>query len=502
MTQELEDPQRTPPTSTDLSEGNTTNIETPIDTTPLCVDLDGTLIQSDLSVESTLKAIKLRPWVIIFFPLWLRKGLGYFKSQLARFVRLNYATIPLNQSVLNYIKEKKEAGRPLLLVTGSYQVYARSIAEEIGIFDEVLATTDTCNLTGRNKARILVERFGEGNFDYIGNEVKDQHIWQVSRRALFANATPKLIDKLSFIDFYRVFHAEETSLRLLLKACRANQWVKNLLLFVAPLITHTLFEGGALISLVLAFISFSLLASATYLFNDFCDLEADRKHPQKSKRPLASGALPIRMGVVLMTALFCASFVISLTLPYAFSVALLTYLALTLAYSLQIKKIAGLDVLTIAVLYTIRIVAGALALSAMISFWLLSFSVLLFLSVALSKRVSDLIQLAARDGTKMKGRDYSVDDQAILTQCGTASGYLAVFILAMYLHSPKIAAHYAMPQVLWLLCPALLYWITRTWIQTARGQLREDPFVSGAKDKISLSIGAFCIAVFLFAGLL
>lgn len=465
------------------------------DTTPLCVDLDGTLIQSDLSVESALKALKLRPWVILLFPIWLRRGLGYFKSQIARFVRLSYGTIPINKSVLNYIREKKEAGRPLLLVTGSYQVYARSIAEEIGLFDEVLATTVDCNLTGRNKARVLVERFGEGQFDYIGNEVKDQHIWQVSRRALFANATPKLIDKLSFIDFHRVFHAEETSLRLILKAGRAHQWVKNLLLFVAPVASHTLFVGGSLFSALIAFFAFSLLASATYLFNDLCDLEADRKHPEKCKRPLASGALPIRTGVGLMGVLFAASFALCLFLPSAFFGTLIGYLALTLAYSLKIKKIASLDVIALASLYTIRVIAGAFALSVPVSFWLLAFSMFLFLSLAMAKRVSEIINLASRNRNTIKGRDYHIDDQAILTQCGTASGYLAVFVLAFYINSPEVIKLYTLPETLWLLCPAVLYWITRAWMKTTRGLMNEDPIVFAIKDRVSLFTAGFCAVI-------
>lgn len=465
------------------------------DTTPLCVDLDGTLIQSDLSVESALKAVKLRPWVIFFFPIWLRRGLGYFKNQIARFVRLNYSTIPINRSVFNYIREKKEAGRPLLLVTGSYQVYARSIAEEIGLFDEVLATTVDCNLTGRNKARVLVERFGEGQFDYIGNEVKDQHIWQVSRRALFANATPKLIDKLSFIDFHRVFHAEETSLRLLLKAGRAHQWVKNLLLFVAPLVSHTLFVGGTFFSSLIAFFAFSFLASATYLFNDLCDLEADRKHPEKCKRPLASGALPIRTGVALMGILFAASFALCLFLPHYFFVALAGYLILTLTYSLKIKKIASLDVIALASLYTIRVIAGAFALSVPISFWLLAFSMFLFLSLAMAKRVSEIINLVARNRDTIKGRDYHIDDQAILAQCGTASGYLAVFVLAFYINSPEVTELYTMPEILWLLCPAFLYWTTRAWMKTTRGLMNEDPILFAIKDRVSLFTGGFCAVV-------
>lgn len=465
------------------------------DKTPLCVDLDGTLIQSDLSVESALKAIKLRPWVIFLFPLWLRRGLGYFKSQIARFVRLNYTTIPLNRSVLNYIKEKKEAGRPLLLVTGSYQVYARSIAAEIGLFDEVLATSVDCNLTGRNKARVLVERFGEGKFDYIGNEVKDQHIWQVSRRALFANATPKLIDRLSFINFHRVFHAEETSLRLILKSCRAAQWVKNLLLFIAPIMSQALFTDSNLINILIAFMAFSFAASATYLFNDLCDLEEDRKHPLKAQRPLASGKLPIRTGVALMGFLLVASILLCLTLPYGFTLALLGYLAITLTYSLKLKKIASLDVITLTLVYILRVVAGALALTLPISFWLLTVSLFFFLSFALSKRVSEMVSLRNCNKHVMKGCDYTVDDQAILAQCGTASGYLAACLLGLGIHSTGAWQQTGLPQLLWLLCPAMLFWVTSHWLKTTRGEMNTDPFVFVSKDKTSLLTLGFCALV-------
>ncbi|MEJ2670508.1 MAG: UbiA family prenyltransferase, partial [Gammaproteobacteria bacterium] len=470
-----------------------------VDPIPLCVDLDGTLIHSDLSIESALKAIKIRPWIILLFPFWLRKGLGYFKSQLARFVRLDYASIPINKSVLNFVREKKASGRTILLVTGSYQLYARSIADHLGLFNEVLATTEECNLTGRNKARALVERFGKGGFDYIGNEIKDQYVWQVCRRALFANATPKLIHKLSFINFHQVFHAQETSLRLLLKACRAPLWSRNILVFLPAITSQSLFLDGNFLSSLLAFIAFSCLASTTYLFNDLCDLDSDRRDKEKRKRPFASGTLCLRTGVTLMGIMFSISVIISLLLPSAFAWTMAGYFTLTLFYSLKLKLIACLDVMVLATQYALRVVAGAHALGLPLSFWLLGFCGFFFLSFVLAHRVSELNRLELGQKDPVRHRDYHTEDRFVLSQCGTCSGYLAVFILASYIASPEAHAFYAAPEVLWFLCPALLFWITRLWIKTNRGELQCEPIVLFVKDPSGLLTLAICAALLLGA---
>lgn len=273
-----------------------------------------------------------------------------------------------------------------------------------------------------------------------------------------------------------------------LKLFRFHQWVKNILLFVPLVAAHKLSETGLIISLIEAFIAFSLCASAVYIINDLADLEADKQHPTKRDRPFASGSVPIIHGIIIGALLLLASSVIAMQLPINFFLALMVYFIITLGYSLKLKSIALVDVLLLAGLYTIRIIAGAYVVNVELSFWLLNFSIFIFFSLALVKRYSELLLLQSIDKDKITGRGYQFDDLPLLRIMGIGSGFMSVLVLALYIDSPNIKILYEHPEYVWLLCPLFLYWISRIWLKTHRGLMHDDPVVFALRDYVSVLI--------------
>ena len=281
-------------------------------------------------------------------------------------------------------------------------------------------------------------------------------------------------------------------------ALRVHQWVKNLLVFLPLAAAHRAASPEAWFAAALAFAAFALVASSAYVVNDLADLAADRLHPRKRQRPFASGALPVAAGFVAAPVLVLAGAALGLLLPPLFQLALATYLALTLSYSFALKRIAVLDVVVLAALYTLRVIAGTFALGLDLSFWLLAFSMFVFLSLALVKRYAEL-HAARLEQRRAIGRGYAIDDLPMLGAMGAASGYLAVLVLALYINSTASHALYARPTALWLLCPLLLYWMSRIWLITHRGEMHEDPVVFATRDRASWIVAALGLAVVLVA---
>jgi 4-hydroxybenzoate polyprenyltransferase len=287
-----------------------------------------------------------------------------------------------------------------------------------------------------------------------------------------------------------------STLSVALRAMRVHQWVKNLLLLVPLMLAHRLNEPGTLALAVVAFVAFSLASSSAYLFNDLLDVEADRAHPTKSRRPLAAGELTRGGAVTLAAALLIGALVISaVMLPMAFAAMVAGYVALALAYSVWLKQRIVIDVLVLAGLYAYRLLSGAVAVDVWVSQWLVAFSMFLFLSLALVKRYAELDRAARAGETAANGRGYQADDLALFRVIGPASGYLAVVVFAMYISSDHAESIYATPVVLWLVCPLLLYWLTRVWFITHRGQMSDDPIPFALKDPASYIVGGLIFLV-------
>jgi 4-hydroxybenzoate polyprenyltransferase len=249
------------------------------------------------------------------------------------------------------------------------------------------------------------------------------------------------------------------------------------------------------LSLLAAFVSFSLSASATYLLNDLLDLSVDRRHPRKSQRPLASGDLSLLTGVGLMIGLLASGIALAAVVSAEFLLILLLYVGLTVTYSLYFKTVVLIDVIVLASLYTLRILAGTAAIDVVLSYWLFAFSMFLFLSLALIKRCSELKFLEEAGLNMTSGRDYRITDLSVLSGMGVAAGYVAVLVLALFVNSPHDLVHYSHPERLWLLCPPMAYWVSRLWIKTSRGEMHDDPLLYSVRDWASWVIVAMMTAV-------
>ncbi|MFT3791179.1 MAG: UbiA family prenyltransferase [Rudaea sp.] len=460
---------------------------------PLAVDLDGTLVRSDLSIESTLEFVRRNPLNLVSCGAWLLRGKAALKHEVAARVGMDVARLPYDDRVVDWLRG---SARRRVLCTASDREIAEAVAAHIGGFDTVLASDGERNLAGANKARTLVERYGERGFDYAGNARPDLEVWKHARRAIVVNASAGLAAEAAAVsEVERILPREDGGLRVWFKALRPHQWLKNLLVFLPMLAAHELFQPGALVLSLLAFLSFGLCASGVYVLNDLLDLEADRNHPRKRLRPFACGALPLTSALIAAPLLALAAFALAWRIDPLFALVLLTYYAITLAYSFGLKRIAMLDTVALAMLYTTRIVAGAAAVRVPLSFWLLAFSMFLFMSLALVKRYIELHSLLERGGSKTDGRGYDVDDLSLIQSLGGASGYIAVLVLALYINSSASEALYRHPQVLWLLCPLLLYWISRVWLKAHRGLMHDDPVVFALTDYVSRIVLALCAAV-------
>jgi 4-hydroxybenzoate polyprenyltransferase len=472
-------------------------------TVPLCIDLDGTLVRSDLLVESFFSLLAHNFPVALKVPFWLFRGKAHLKAEVARRAHLDVAALPYNERLLSYLREQRAAGRPLVLATASPEKLARQVADHLGLFDEVIATRGDLNLKGAHKAEALVGRFGERGFDYAGNEHADLAVWRHSRRAIVVDPDPGVSRAArAAAEIETVIENERAGLRDYLKALRLHQWSKNVLVFVPLIAAHRAGEIPLLLQAVFAFLAFGLCASSVYLLNDLLDLPADRAHPRKRARPFAAGTIPILHGVALIPLLLLASAGLTLLLPPLFAATLALYYLSTLAYSLSLKRLVLVDVLLLAGLYTVRVLAGAAAVVVTPSFWLLAFSIFLFLSLALAKRHAELKVLLKQGTEKSRGRGYHAADIDALMSLGSAAGYMAVLVLALYINSPTVRDLYHRPEVIWLLCPLLLYWISRVWLGAHRGKLHDDPVVFAFKDHVSrlvlvLAAGIALTATFL-----
>jgi len=468
---------------------------------PLCVDLDGTLIRTDMLHETVLLLARKSPPALLHLPVWLARGKARLKHHIAERVEIDAATLPYQPDVLGLIRAAHEEGRPVILATAAPAAVAEKIAAHIGLFDEVLSSTGDLNLSGRNKADALVARFGERGFDYIGNHRDDlpvirhaRRAWLVSDSGSLRRAAARIHPEPAWID------KGPAGIRPWIKALRVHQWVKNGLIFVPLLAAKQATNPALLLAAVLAFISYSLFASAVYLVNDMLDLTADRRHRSKRHRPFAAGALPIAHGVAAVPVLVAISWGIAALLPTQYMIVLAIYAIVTTLYSFWLKQQVVVDLLLLAGLYTLRILAGAMATGVEPSFWLLAFSMFVFLSLAVVKRFSEL-RIAALENKTLSGRGYLPEDLPVLLAIGSGCGLTSVLILALYTRSEIVPEHYPSPQWLWFVPPLMLYWVVRIWMKANRGEVHDDPVLFAVKDWQSLVVSVCMALLFVLAGM-
>ena len=466
----------------------------------IAVDLDGTLTLTDTLHEAVLTLVRTKPFVLFLLPFWLIQGVAHLKLKVAEKSVLDVATLPYNVPFIDWLREQKANGKKIVLSTAANERVAQAVSEHLGVFDDVIASDEYTNLKSNNKRNALQEKYGAQGYDYAGNSRADVEVWAGASQAIVVNANERVLTKASQVaSVSKTFPSESPGISDLLRALRLHQWLKNLLLFAPLLAAHQIGNIQSLATLIIAFISFSLCASSVYIINDLLDLESDRSHPRKKHRPFASARLPIALGIAFAPMLIGVSMVLGAIVGSDFLVMLLLYLLMTFAYSLVLKRLVLVDCLTLATLYTVRVIAGAVAVGISLSFWLLAFSVFIFLSLALVKRYAELVVQIHEGKRAAHGRGYVVSDASLLQTLGVSSGYISALVIALYVRSEDVVSLYTQPIAIWLALPILLFWVSWVWLKAARGEMHDDPIVFALKDKISLLVAALIAIVFVYA---
>ncbi len=445
-------------------------------TLPLVADLDGTVVSTDLIWEAIVLAIKRNILLLFIIPFWVLGGKANLKMKLASVVDIDASTLPYREEFIEFLKTEKAKGRRLVLATGSPLKFAEAVAAHLGIFDQVIATNHDVNMTSVRKRAALVAEFGDGGFDYAGNSRDDIAVFEAAAQGIVV-APDRTAANYQRTHGNALFAAEKFNPKIILKLLRVHQWMKNTLVAVPAILANELLKGDTPKAIVLAFVAFSLLASTIYIVNDLFDMEQDRKHKTKCNRPLAAGRISIPAALVVAAVTLAISVAVGLYLPFEFQLVMLAYAVLTTLYTFAFKRMLLIDVLALAGLYTIRVLAGAAATRIDASFWLLAFSVFFFLSLAMVKRYVELTGVPETHVNKVAGRGYRVVDRQVLAEAGMASTFAAVLVLALYIDSDEVKLIYGSPYLLWLLCPIVLYISLRIWVLARRNEMDEDPVV-------------------------
>ncbi|GBD07659.1 Decaprenyl-phosphate phosphoribosyltransferase [bacterium HR21] len=460
---------------------------------PLVVDLDGTLLRTDTLWESFLGLLRRRPWRILWMPFWLLQGRAVLKVRLLAEALPDIEYLPLREEVLQWLQAERCRGRRLILATASPASVGQVLAQRLGLFEAVVGSSDTLNARGKAKLALVRQYLGELPFEYLGNSWADFPVWAGAVEAHVVG-TPRFIRRVRrHFPRGRDF-PQPLRWSALLGLLRPYQWVKNLLVFLPMLLAHRVLEGALWGKAIAAFAALSLVASGLYVVNDLLDVEADRHHPRKRFRPLARGDVPLWVGMVMAPLVFGMGFGIAgAVLPPLGVLAVGLYGGLSAAYSLWLKTLPLLDVLALAGLYTVRVLAGGWATQVPLSGWLLTFAIFFFLSLAFLKRY---VELRALGGAELPRRGYTSQDEALVRTFGIASGYLAVLVFVLYLNSPAVVTLYREPRWLWLSVPLLLYWIAYLWLSAHRGRMPDDPILFVLRDPVSYIVAAGLLGLF------
>jgi HAD superfamily hydrolase (TIGR01549 family) len=467
----------------------------------IVVDLDGTLVMTDTFAASLLEALRKHPFCFVVLIAALFRGRAFCKRIAAALGELNVASLPYNEPLIDYLRQQRAYGRHLVLATGADLSIATRVAEHLGIFDEVIGSDGECNVVGAEKLRAIQARIGDVPFTYAGDSRADMKIWLRSDKAILVGAPRSCARQLSAanIEVQRAFERPTGTWKSLVRGLRPHQWAKNILVFVPVLLAHQLWNPLVMRHALLAFLGLSFCASALYVVNDLLDLQADRLHPTKRRRPLASGQVGLGAGLGLGVLVGVTAIGIGVTLPVQSSILLSAYAAASLLYSLRLKRMLFLDVVSLALLYALRVLYGGSATGIKISVWTLAFSLFLFASLATVKRLAELRRVNLAESGLQGFRGYRECDVNQLSSLASAAGYAAVLVLALYINSPEVQLLYRHPQGLWLLCPILIYWISRCTLIANRGDLEDDPVAFALKDRATWAVGLLAAAVLLLS---
>lgn len=458
---------------------------------PLVVDLDGTLIRNDLLHDSLLFIAIRRPSKLGGLIKKIVKGKSSFKDQVARIYVPRPEHVVFNSEVLELIRESKLRGTKVFLVSASTQTAVTSISENLGIFDDAMGSRDT-NLKGQAKADFLISRFGKKAFDYVGNSKSDLPVWAAAAEGYIVSKSKRLQTKAGQVNQKSHILNSNVTKMPLLRELRVHQWVKNLLVFVPLLTAYKVSDLELVKQGILAFLSFSLLASAIYVINDLADINSDREHEKKRTRPVAAAIISVPSAVLLAIALISAGLFAAISVNLEFVAVAVTYLLLTSAYSFFLKQVAVLDCVVLAILYSLRIVAGGLATGISLTYWLLTFSGFLFFSLAWMKRYAEVSKSTSQ--YNVPGRSYAKGDMPFIFALGMGSALLSILVFVLYIENGLSNSVYEQPELPWLAVLALTFWLGRIWLVSFRGLMHEDPIAFALKDRVSLFCGLLVFA--------
>lgn len=454
---------------------------------PLVVDLDGTLCRTDTLWECFFAAWRVKWWLPLASAIWLLSGRSKLKDRLAAIALPDVSRLPWNLAVVDALRGARASGQRTVLATAANVRIARACAKDLGLFDEVLASEGVVNLKGQNKAAQLVSRFGLGGFDYVGDSTADLPVWAAaSRKLTVSSVMPVGGERLQQ-------YTTKGKFSRWVKLIRVRHWVKNVLVFVAPVAAHQWAAGATWMPVLLTFAAFCAVCSGVYVMNDLFDLASDRAHPAKCRRPLAAGELSLAMATIVSLVLLIGGLALAWWIGALVGAVISFYVIANAIYTVRLKRVAVFDVFCLAGLYTLRIVAGAAAVSVPLSTWLVAFSVFAFLSLALLKRAADIDRLAPDEA--LPGRGYSGKDAAFVNGFGISTAIAACLVLTLYIASDQVAAMYAEPLWLWGVAVVVLVWLARMWRMAMSGTMDDDPVIFAVRDGVSIGC-AVAVAAF------
>jgi len=466
----------------------------------LAIDFDGALFAGDSLVEALLKLLFSRPARLLLVLPALVQGRAAFKRAVTVAADIDPAHLPYRKEVLQLAAQARAEGAPVHLITEADQKIAERVADHLGIFDGAIGSDGARNLVGSAKAALLKEKF-PGGFHYVGDSQKDRPVFATAERAsIVASSEAKGRRLAAGVADVATIKAKTATAKDWIKALRLHHWVKNTLLFVPVVLGQLYDDPKAILLASIGFLVFGFLASAGYLINDLADIDADRAHPRKRKRAIAAGRIRSTTAFALAAAMAVAGVAIVIYMDKDFALWAVTYLGLSLAYSVRLKREPLLDVFIIAGLFTIRLVAGMVILDQPISIWLTSFSFSLFASLAFAKRNSELARAVQRGDAAPKGRDYRLDDRHLLTAFGVSGAMTALVVMLLYFQFRAMQTGlYDDVEALYFTPLVLFSWLLRVWIRAYRGDLHDDPIIFALKDPASWAHAAIIAIIWQIA---
>ncbi len=462
---------------------------------PLVLDVDGSFLTTDMLFECFWAGLGKDPWATLSTSLHNITNPPQLKADLAKIANLRTDLLPVNEGVAELVDVAHSEGREVILASASNENLVSELARHHKMSDQIYASTADHNLKGQEKAEALVTDFGEGGFDYVGNETSDKAIWNVADTAIVVGSE-KLVDNLDIADDKTVRIDTQVEPKEIIRALRPHQWVKNILL-VLPVIAAHSFDLGTLGLVVLGMIAFSFAASSIYVVNDLLDLEADRLHPTKKNRPFAKGTVSIKTGMITCFVVGGGALAIAAALGFWFFGVIVLYMILSLAYSLRLKRMRWVDIATLASLYTLRVVAGAAASGVDASGFMLIFIFPIFITLGCVKRLTELT-LATNDD-RLPGRGYGRLDREDLVNVAGLGVVGALVIFFLYSFSEQAQILYPTQWLLWVALIPIAIWLIRMVVLGYQGQQDYDPIVFALKDKMGIGILLITLSLMFYA---